>query len=47
MLLRLTFTDTYQRYVRPELGPWLLVAGLAVIALGLATLVWALRHARR
>lgn len=45
VLLRLTITDTYQRYVRPELGPWLLVAGLAVIALGLATLVWALRHA--
>jgi uncharacterized repeat protein (TIGR03943 family) len=44
VLLRLTVTDTYQRYVRPELGPWLLVAGLTVIALGLATLLWALRH---
>lgn len=44
VLLRLTVTDTYQRYVRPELGPWLLVAGVAVIVLGLATLAWALRH---
>jgi uncharacterized repeat protein (TIGR03943 family) len=44
VLLRLTLTGTYQRYVRPELGPWLLVAGIAVIAIGIATLVWALRH---
>lgn len=44
VLLRLTLTDTYQRYVRPELGPWLLVAGLVVIVIGIATLVWALRH---
>jgi uncharacterized repeat protein (TIGR03943 family) len=44
VLLRLTVTDTYQRYVRPELGPWLLVAGVAVIVLGLVTLVWSLRH---
>jgi uncharacterized repeat protein (TIGR03943 family) len=44
VLLRLTVTDTYRRYVRPELGPWLLLAGAAVIALGLVTLLWALRH---
>jgi uncharacterized repeat protein (TIGR03943 family) len=44
VLLRLTLTDTHLRYVRPELGPWLLVAGLAVVALGVATLVWSLRH---
>jgi uncharacterized repeat protein (TIGR03943 family) len=44
VLLRLTLTDTYLRYVRPELGPWLLVAGVAVVALGVATLVWSLRH---
>jgi uncharacterized repeat protein (TIGR03943 family) len=43
VLLRLTLTDTYLRYVRPELGPWLLVAGVAVVLLGLATLLWALR----
>jgi uncharacterized repeat protein (TIGR03943 family) len=44
VLLRLTLTDTYRRYVRPELGPWLLLAGCAVIVVGLVTLVWALRH---
>jgi uncharacterized repeat protein (TIGR03943 family) len=44
VLLRLTLTDIYLRYVRPELGPWLLVAGVAVVALGVATLVWSLRH---
>jgi uncharacterized repeat protein (TIGR03943 family) len=45
VLLRLTLTDTYLRYVRPELGPWLLVAGMAVVVLGVATLVWSLRNA--
>jgi uncharacterized repeat protein (TIGR03943 family) len=44
VLLRLTLTDTYLRYVRPELGPLLLIAGLAVVVLGVATLVWSLRH---
>lgn len=44
VLLRLTVTDTYRRYVRPELGPWLALAGAAVIVLGLVTLLWALRH---
>jgi uncharacterized repeat protein (TIGR03943 family) len=44
VLLRLVVTDTYQRYVRTELGPWLLVAGVAVIVLGLVTLAWTLRH---
>jgi uncharacterized repeat protein (TIGR03943 family) len=44
VLLRLSVTDTYQRYVRPELGLWLLVSGIAVILLGVATLFWALRH---
>jgi uncharacterized repeat protein (TIGR03943 family) len=43
VVLRLTFTDTYRRYVRPELGKWLIVAGIAVILLGLVTLVNALR----
>jgi uncharacterized repeat protein (TIGR03943 family) len=44
VLLRLTVTDTYLRYVRPEMGPFLLVSGVAVILLGFATLVWAFRH---
>jgi uncharacterized repeat protein (TIGR03943 family) len=43
VLLRLTITDTYRRYVRPEMGTWLTVAGVAVICLGLATLVGSLR----
>jgi uncharacterized repeat protein (TIGR03943 family) len=46
VLLRLTFTETYRRYVRPEMGPFLTLAGIAVIALGMVTLVRALRQAR-
>lgn len=44
VVLRLTLTDTYRRYVRPEMGKWLLVAGIAVIALGVMTLVQAVRN---
>jgi uncharacterized repeat protein (TIGR03943 family) len=44
VLLRLTLTGTYERYVRAGMGTWLLIAGLAVIAVGLVTLVRALRH---
>jgi len=44
VLLRLTITDTYERYVRVGMGRWLLVAGVAVIMLGLATVVQALRR---
>ena len=43
VLLRLTFTDTYRRYVRPDMGRWLIVAGIAVAMLGLVTLVRAVR----
>ena len=43
VVLRLTFTDTYRRYVQPGLGRWLIVAGVAVILVGLVTLVQALR----
>ena len=46
VLLRLTITGTYQRYVRVEMGPWLTVAGVAVIVLGLVTLRGALRSGR-
>ena len=42
VLLRLTFTGTYSRYVRVGMGPWLVVAGVAVFLLGLATLLRAL-----
>jgi uncharacterized repeat protein (TIGR03943 family) len=44
VLLRLTVTDTYQRYVRVGMGPWLLVAGAAVLLLGVTTLVLAVRR---
>jgi uncharacterized repeat protein (TIGR03943 family) len=45
VVLRLTVTDTYRRYVRPEMGKWLLVAGIVIIAVGLVTLVQAIRGA--
>jgi uncharacterized repeat protein (TIGR03943 family) len=43
VLLRLTLTGTHSRYVRAEMGPWLTVAALAVIALGLVTIRRSLR----
>jgi uncharacterized repeat protein (TIGR03943 family) len=46
VLLRLTLTGTYARYVRVGMEPWLIVAAVAVIALGLATLASALRGVR-
>jgi uncharacterized repeat protein (TIGR03943 family) len=46
VLLRLTLTDTYRRYVRPELGVWLTLAGGVVIVLGFVTLLAALRRGR-
>jgi uncharacterized repeat protein (TIGR03943 family) len=44
VLLRLAVTGDYRRYVRVGMGPWLAVAGAAVIVLGLATLAGALRR---
>jgi uncharacterized repeat protein (TIGR03943 family) len=44
VLLRLTFAHTYERYVRVSMGRWLLVAGIALILLGLLTLVRAVRR---
>jgi uncharacterized repeat protein (TIGR03943 family) len=46
VLLRLTLTGTYTRYVRPGMGPWLGVAGVVLVVLGATTLVRALRHGR-
>jgi uncharacterized repeat protein (TIGR03943 family) len=43
-MLRLTLAGTYQRYVRAGMGPWLVVAGVVVIVLGVTTLVRALRR---
>jgi uncharacterized repeat protein (TIGR03943 family) len=44
VLLRLTVSGTYRRYVRVEMGPWLALAGLVVVVLGLVTLVRAVRR---
>jgi uncharacterized repeat protein (TIGR03943 family) len=43
VLVRLTLTDAYQRYVRVGLGPWLLAAGVLLVLLGLVGVVQALR----
>jgi putative membrane protein len=43
VLLRLSLTGTYQRYVRVGMGPWLTIAAVVVVGLGLATLVRAFR----
>jgi uncharacterized repeat protein (TIGR03943 family) len=46
VLLRLTVTDTYRRYVKGGLGLWLTIAGVAIVVLGLITLVRAVRQSR-
>jgi uncharacterized repeat protein (TIGR03943 family) len=43
MLVRLVLADVYQRYVRVGMGPWLLVAGVLLAALGVVTAVRAIR----
>jgi uncharacterized repeat protein (TIGR03943 family) len=43
LTLRLTLEGTFQRYVRSGMQLWLLLAGIALLALGLVTLVRALR----
>jgi len=45
VVLRLTVTDTYRRYVQPGMGIWLLIAGVLVMAVGAFTLVQSLRNA--
>jgi uncharacterized repeat protein (TIGR03943 family) len=46
VLLRLTVSGTYRRYVRVGLGPWLTIAGVAVVGLGAVALYYALRRSR-
>ena len=43
MLIRLTVTDAYQRYVRAGMGPWLLIAGVLLAGLGAVAVLTALR----
>ncbi|GAA1692974.1 hypothetical protein GCM10009765_47930 [Fodinicola feengrottensis] len=45
MLIKLFITDAYARYVRVGMGWWLLVAGILLVALGLASVVRVLRPA--
>jgi uncharacterized repeat protein (TIGR03943 family) len=49
LLIRLSISGAHARYVRIGLGPWLLVAGVLLVALGLAGVIRALRtqHPRR
>jgi len=42
LTLRLTVDGSFQRYVRVGMKPWLLIAGTALLVLGLVTLVRAL-----
>jgi uncharacterized repeat protein (TIGR03943 family) len=46
VLLRLTVTGTYRRYVRVGMGPWLAIAGVTVVVLGAVALFYALRRSR-
>jgi uncharacterized repeat protein (TIGR03943 family) len=46
VLLRLTVTDTYRRYVKGGLGLWLTIAGIAIVLLGLVTIVRAIRRSQ-
>ncbi len=43
LMVRLVVTDVYQRFVQTAMGPWLLVAGVLLIGLGLVAVVRALR----
>jgi uncharacterized repeat protein (TIGR03943 family) len=44
LLLRLAITGAHRRYVRPALGPWLIIAGAALVVLGAVALIGALRR---
>lgn len=44
LLVRLVLGEVYQRYVRVEMGPWLLVAGVLLVALGAVAVVSAIRR---
>lgn len=44
VLLRLWATGIYRRYVRVGMGPWLAIAGVAVLVLGGITLIRSLRR---
>ena len=39
LLLRLAITGAHRRYVRPALGPWLILAGAVLVVLGATALI--------
>jgi uncharacterized repeat protein (TIGR03943 family) len=43
--VRLAITGDHQRYVRPSMGPWLLLAGSVLVAIGCWTWLTAVRQA--
>ncbi len=43
LLVRLVLTEVYQRYVQTAMGPWLLLAGVLLVVLGLVAVVSGLR----
>ena len=43
LLLRLAITGAHRRYVRPALGPFLILAGVVLIVLGATALIGTLR----
>lgn len=45
--VRLAITGDHRRYVRPSMGPWLLVAGAVLIAIGVVTWLAATRRRAR
>ena len=45
MAVRLAITGDHQRYVRPTMGPWLLLAGGVLVAIGFWTWLTAVRQA--
>ena len=47
VVLRLSISDQYLRFVKGSMRPWLLVAGIALAVLGLVTVVNALRGDRQ
>jgi uncharacterized repeat protein (TIGR03943 family) len=45
-VLRISLTDTYQRYVKPSMGPYLVIAGTLLVATAIMTLWYELRRER-
>jgi uncharacterized repeat protein (TIGR03943 family) len=45
LTIRLTVDGSFQRYVRTSMRPWLLIAGVALLALGIVAIVVGIRSA--